>query len=206
LLLAPSVARATANRADSATNPQPLMDLQSLIAATAAGDTLLLEAGRYAPATIDHPLTLRGVGPQAVIDGNQQGVPLRLMAPSISVESLRITGSGRNVSKKESGIWVDRRAADARLVDVRVDSSGFGIWVDKAPRPTITNCRIEGRNDAAGATRFPRDEMASTSRTPQVVSSKTIRCDGAASPSTTCMPTATGLWATRQTAHPSASP
>ncbi|HCV23630.1 MAG TPA: hypothetical protein DGN59_09230, partial [Candidatus Latescibacteria bacterium] len=52
LLLAPSVARATANRADSATNPQPLMDLQSLIAATAAGDTLLLEAGRYAPATI----------------------------------------------------------------------------------------------------------------------------------------------------------
>ena len=149
LLLAPSVARATANRADSATNPQPLMDLQSLIAATAAGDTLLLEAGRYAPATIDHPLTLRGVGPQAVIDGNQQGVPLRLMAPSISVESLRITGSGRNVSKKESGIWVDRRAADARLVDVRVDSSGFGIWVDKAPRPTITNCRIEGRNDAA---------------------------------------------------------
>jgi len=127
----------------------PHIDLQALVDVTLAGDTLQLEAGRYSAASINHSLTLRGRGVATVIDGQGDGTTLRLLAPSIAVESLRVTGSGTSVSKKETAIWIDRTAMDARVTDVRIDSSGFGIWVDKAVRPLITGCDIEGRNDAA---------------------------------------------------------
>ena len=125
------------------------IELQPLIDATATGDTLQLRAGHYTGATIDRSLSVRGQGRGTIIDGDGRGTVLRLEAPSITITHLRVTGSGRNVSKKESGIWVDGSASDATISEVRVDDSGFGIWVNKAVRPLIAECDILGRNDAA---------------------------------------------------------
>ena len=124
------------------------VDLQALVDVCAAGDTLRLDSGRYTGAVVSRPLTLLGRGHATVIDGGGDGSTLTLMAADIRIESLRVTGSGSDVTDKESGIWIDRSAPDARIVGVSVDSSGFGIWADKAPRPLIADCDIEGRTDA----------------------------------------------------------
>lgn len=133
--------------------PQPTgwqpIDLQALVDAASPGDTLQLHAGAYTGAVLDRPLTLRGQGPETVLDGGQSGSTLVLQAPSITVEHLRVTGSGSNVTRKESGVWVDRTAPDARLHLLTVDSRGFGIWVDRASGVTVEKCTINGRDDAA---------------------------------------------------------
>ena len=133
----------------SAATPVAAIDLQGLVDAVAAGDTLRLPPGRYASALIDKPLTLRGEGHDTVIDGGGAGHVLALRAPGITVQNLRVVGSGTNVSRKESGIWVDRRAGAARIDSVRVEGCNFGIWVDAAPTPHISGCDIVGRDDAA---------------------------------------------------------
>ena len=125
------------------------LDLQALVDGAAAGDTLVLQAGHYGRARVDKALTIRGQGIATQIDGNGSGHVLALMAAGISVQSVRVTGSGTDISGKESGIWVDRVADGARIVDVQVDRCGFGIWVDAADEPYIERCRIEGRADAA---------------------------------------------------------
>jgi nitrous oxidase accessory protein len=124
------------------------LDLQALVDRAAAGDTLVLQAGLYGRARVDKALTIRGQGVETQIDGNGSGHVLALLAAGISVQSLRVTGSGTDISGKESGIWVDRVADGARIVDVQVDHCGFGIWVDAADEPHIERCRIEGRADA----------------------------------------------------------
>lgn len=149
LLLCVGLCLLVSGAAAAAPAADATIDLQGLVDATSAGDTLQLGAGRYSSASLDRPLTLRGLGPQTIIDGGDEGTILRLQAPGIVVTQLRVTGSGRNVSRKESGIWVDREAPDAMITGVHIDNSGFGIWVDKADRPSIIDCHILGRNDAA---------------------------------------------------------
>ena len=122
-------------------------DLQGLVHACDPGDTLRLPAGRYTGATLASPLTLVGSGPATIIDGGGRGSALVLKSAGISVSNLRVTGSGTDVTAKESGIWIDRTASDALISKVRIDSCGFGIWADRAPRPLIAACDIEGRED-----------------------------------------------------------
>ncbi len=124
------------------------LDLQALVDAATAGDSLVLPVGHYGSARIDKALAIRGQGVQTVIDGGGSGRVLALLAADISVENLRVTGSGTDISRKESGIWVDRQADGARIVGVQVDSCLFGIWVDAADESHIERCRVEGRDDA----------------------------------------------------------
>ena len=125
------------------------IDLQALIAGTAAGDTLRLAAGRYTAAVVDRPLTLLGRGDDTVIDGGGRGHSLSLKAADITVARLRITGSGTDIDRKESGVWIDRDAPRARLEQLVIEARGFGIWADAATAPRIAGCRITGRDDEA---------------------------------------------------------
>lgn len=125
------------------------VDLQTLIDRAAAGDTLYLEVGRYGSARIDRPLVLVGRGPATVIDAGGSGHTLALMAPDITLRRLRLTGSGTDIDRKESGVWIDRTAPRAHLEDLVIDGCGFGVWADAVKAPRIENCRITGRDDAA---------------------------------------------------------
>jgi nitrous oxidase accessory protein NosD len=101
------------------------LDLQALVDAAAVGDTLDLSIGHYGSARVDKALTIRGQGVGTVVDGGGSGHTLALMAAAISVENLRVTGSGTDVSGKHSGIWVDREADGARIIGVQIDRSYF---------------------------------------------------------------------------------
>ena len=131
----------------AATAPAHSADLQALIDGATAGDTLYLNAARYQSAVIDKALTLIGRGAETVIDGGGRGHVLAVLAPGVELRSLRVIGSGTDVTDKESGIWVDRRAAGVRIAGVQVEECGFGIWVDAATDPEITGCKIVGRTD-----------------------------------------------------------
>ena len=128
--------------------PAQQLDLQMLVDQAAAGDTLYLEAAHYTGAQIDKPLTLIGQGSETVLDAGGSGHALAINAPDCEIRRVRITGSGTDIDRKESGIWVDRRAPRVRLHNVQVEACNFGIWVDAANAPEITHCQIIGRTDA----------------------------------------------------------
>ncbi len=125
------------------------IDLQRLVHEASPGDTLRLLTGRYSSARINKPLTLVGQGAGTVIDGGGSGHCLALLAAGVTVRNLTVSGSGIDVGKKESGIWIDKVAHDARIDSVRVEGCGFGIWANSATRPRITGCHIIGGADAA---------------------------------------------------------
>ena len=131
-----------------AASPAQRINLQTLVDQATAGDTLQLMAARYTSAQIDKPLTLIGQGPETILDAGGSGHTLEINAPDCQIRHLRVTGSGTDIDRKESGIWVDRRAPGVRLHDIQVEACGFGIWVDAARAPKITHCRIVGRTDA----------------------------------------------------------
>jgi nitrous oxidase accessory protein len=133
---------------------EEIVDLQTLIDAAAPGDTLRLGPERYSAAIIDKPLVLIGQerlntkAHQTVIDGGGTGHVLQLQAPDIAVHSLRLVGSGTDIDRKESGVWIDRQAPRASLSDLEIENCGFGIWADAVKSPQIIGCRIIGNNNA----------------------------------------------------------
>lgn len=124
------------------------VNLQRLVQETAAGDTLRLAPGRYSAAVIDRPLVLIGSGAGTVIDGDGRGNVLSLLAPNTTVRNLLVINGGTDVGRKESGIWIDRRATGAHVDSVQIRQCGFGIWVDAAQSPLITACHIVGQEGA----------------------------------------------------------
>ncbi|NKB67086.1 MAG: nitrous oxide reductase family maturation protein NosD [Candidatus Latescibacteria bacterium] len=129
--------------------PQTRIDLQALVNASAAGDTLALKAARYSGAILDRPLTLMGRGPATIIDGGGAGHGLTVEAPDVAIKNLRVIHSGTDVTLEESGIWVDSRAARIEIAQIQIEQCGFGIWIDGAAKPTIVGCQIIGRTDEA---------------------------------------------------------
>lgn len=139
---------ALAQQAQGQAPDRQILDLPALIQATAAGDTLHLPAGRYSAAVIDRPLTLIGSGAGTVSDGDGQGIVLSVQAPNVTVRNVTVLNGGKDVGRKDSGIWIDRSAPGAHVDSVRVQGCGFGIWVDAAQGPRITGCHIVGQEDA----------------------------------------------------------
>lgn len=124
--------------------------LTAALAAAAAGDTLVLAAGRHAgPVVLDRAVTLRGaVG--AMIDGGGRASVLDVTASGTVVEDLEIRGSGRRVLTIDSGVRV-LSAAGVTLRRLRLRDVLYGIYAERA-----ADLRVEG-SDLAGRV-APLDE------------------------------------------------
>jgi len=118
--------------------------LQRAVRAAAPGDTLVIAAGDYrVNLVIDRPLTLQG-RPGAVLDGGGQGNVITIRAPDITVRDLAIVHSGRNLTKMNAGIFVERKSARVRIRGNRLDDVAFGIWLDGSPEARIEHNRVHG--------------------------------------------------------------
>lgn len=143
-----SIALLAALPATAAERPvSPDEDLQSAVRAAAAGDVLVLAAGRHrGPVLIDRTLTLLGE-PGAAIEGSGEGSVVTVEAPDVRIEGLAITNSGTSLDGMDSGVFVARTAPRAAVVGNRFEKNLFGVYLHGAANSVVKDNVFVGRDD-----------------------------------------------------------
>ena len=106
-------------------------DLRAAMAAAAPGDVLELQSGDYpGPVVVDKPLTLQGPADHSArIVGTHQGRTLWVRAADVTVRSLSVTRSGLSLPDMDAGVFLDKTATRARVLDNRVEDNLVGVYV-----------------------------------------------------------------------------
>ena len=119
--------------------------ITAAMAAAHDGDTIVVPAGVHREhVTIDRRVHLAG-RPGAVLDGEDEGTVLRITAPGVEVSGLTIRRSGDGYTTEDAGIRLDH-AADARVVDTRIEDTLFGLFVVQSDRCVIEGATIVGKD------------------------------------------------------------
>jgi nitrous oxidase accessory protein NosD len=129
--------------------------------------TVAVPPGRYdANVTVDAPVTIRGTGPDTVLDGGENGSVVRLRADGAAVTSLTIAGVGPegvhpygevNVSRyrdrtmavygqSDAGVSITG-ANDSLVADVQIRTPASGIVVRYSDGVLVDNVTVRGTDD-----------------------------------------------------------
>lgn len=110
----------------------------------APGDTVHVKAGVYpvVNVAITKALTLMGEK-GAVLDGQQQGYILKLMADDIHVLGFKLINAGRSYTKDFAGVYVSK-VNGFTLAHLEVVDPFFGFLIEKSKNGTIRNNKIYG--------------------------------------------------------------
>jgi len=118
--------------------------LQEIVAEAAPGDVIILQAGDYSgPVVIDKPLVLAGKA-GATVTGNGTGSVVAITAPGVTVRGLRVTGSGMDLTLRDSGIYADKTATGAIIEENTVAGNMFGIYLYGAVDSIARNNKVIG--------------------------------------------------------------
>ena len=129
--------------------------LQDIIDSAMPGDVIILEPGDHVgPITINKPMMLVG-RPGAAVRGNGEGSVIRIEAEDVTVRGLTVSGSGRNLAVRDSGIYADKTATGAIIEDNMVVDNLSGIYlygaVDSVARRNRVIGMKSGRSSEAGS-------------------------------------------------------
>ncbi len=125
--------------------PASMVELQPLIERAQPGDTLYLDGGLYAgPVTIDKTIAIIGKN-WPVIDGRLQGTVIKITAPGVHLQGLKIINSGIDLSEEDAGIALD--APDATIMNNHLEEVLFGIYLRRSHRTVLRNNLIEGKKE-----------------------------------------------------------
>ncbi|MYN12809.1 nitrous oxide reductase family maturation protein NosD [Pusillimonas sp. TS35] len=121
-------------------------DLQAAIAAAAPGDTLRLASGEYrGNIVIDKPIALQGPDDRsATLIGEREGRTIWIKAPDVSVRHLTVRQSGLSLPDMDAGIFLDKTAHRARIVENDIIDNLVGVYVWGPENALVTANRIEG--------------------------------------------------------------
>ena len=120
-------------------------ELADALAGAAAGDEIVLREGRWSgPLVLGKPLTLRGEA-GAVVDGGRRGHVIEVDAPDSVVTGLEITGSGADLNRMDSGVFLTKKAARARVEGNRLTDNLHGVRVQGARDSLVARNTIVGR-------------------------------------------------------------
>jgi len=120
------------------------VNLNAVLSNANAGDTILFSPGRYrVNFHIDKALRLEGE-PGAILDGGEQRDVIRIRAPHVVIQGLRIENSGHNLTDLNAGIFVERQATDVTIQNNYFNQNNFGIWMDFAVRTKVLDNKIHG--------------------------------------------------------------
>jgi nitrous oxidase accessory protein len=129
--------------------------LIAALKAAAPGDTLRLGMGDHAgPVEIDKPLTIKGDG-KALILGNGQGSVITIKAAGVTIEGVRVEGSGAELDQLDAGIKVLVGADRVRLSGNRLTGNLIGIDMQGGRDALIEANTIANRTDLHSAERGP---------------------------------------------------
>jgi len=119
-------------------------ELAERLAAAAEGDTLLLAPGVHpGPVQIDRSLTLRGTG-GAIVDGGGSGTVITVNAPRVRIENLTITGSGRQLSTEDSGVFITPEGDGTVVTGNSLQDNLIGVYLKGPDAAVVSNNRIDG--------------------------------------------------------------
>lgn len=120
-------------------------DLASVLETVRPGDEIVLGAGRWrGPLRLTASVILRGE-PGAVVDGHGGGSVIEIDAPDVVVEALEVTGSGGDLDRMDSGIFMTEKAVRARVAHNTLKDNLHGIRVHGARDSTVDGNTIVGR-------------------------------------------------------------
>jgi nitrous oxidase accessory protein len=121
--------------------------LQERIDAAAPNEAIHIESGVHAGAIkINKPLTLAGET-GAEIRGNGIGNVVAIEADDVTIQGLRITGSGLRLSDDDAAVFVTGNRAT--IENCTIADSLHGIYLKKVSGAQILNNRIQGKTTLA---------------------------------------------------------
>lgn len=126
--------------------------IESAIAASGSGDTIVLHPGVYPESglKVTHSLTLRGEG-NPVIDGRLQGTILSVSADDVAIEGITFKNVGRSFTADHSAIYLSR-CKRFRVCRNTLVNAFFGIHVEKCKSGVVAFNDISGEaTSEAGA-------------------------------------------------------
>jgi nitrous oxidase accessory protein len=142
---------------------QPGESIAAAVAHASAGDTILVERGRYDEhLRIDKPLTLRGVG-RPTISGALNGDTIRITAPGVTIEGMIVTDSGDDLGAQNAGIYIQPGADRATVKDCDIAYNLFGLWIEGVKSPRVEGNLIVGKRDHPSAQRGNGIQLFNTS-------------------------------------------
>jgi nitrous oxidase accessory protein len=122
--------------------------VQAVLDRAAEGDVVTLAAGEHlGQARIDKRLTLEGE-PGAVLVGPRQGSVVTIMAPESVVRGLTIRGSGMDLEKMDSGVFVEKSATRALIEGNRIEGNLYGVYLHGPEDALVTKNTIIGMSEA----------------------------------------------------------
>lgn len=109
----------------------PSESLQAVIDAAQAGDTLELAAGKYiGKIVINKSLILQGQGEYAaIIEGDRTGRTISVAAPDVTIKNLTVTRSGLSLPDMDAGIFLDKTALRAQILNNHILENSVGVYL-----------------------------------------------------------------------------
>jgi nitrous oxidase accessory protein len=110
----------------------------------ADGDTVVLKAGEHrGTLRITRKVTVEGE-PGAVLAGPGKGSVVTVSAPGAVVRGLTIRGSGRDLEKMDSGVFIEKPATGAIVEGNRIEGNLYGVYVHGSPEAVVRGNEIIG--------------------------------------------------------------
>ena len=124
-------------------------DLQAAIDQAQDGDTLRLAAGTYTgKIIINKPLTLEGGDKRdAIIQGDRTGRTITVAAPNVTIKHITVTKSGMSLPNMDAGIFLDKAADAAHIVENNILDNSVGVYLWGAPNAVVERNTIIGNQE-----------------------------------------------------------
>jgi nitrous oxidase accessory protein len=117
---------------------------QQAVDAAHDGDTIVMKSGRYAgPIVIGKRLAIEGE-PGAVVEGNGSGSVITVTSPGVALSGLEVRGSGTDLERMDSGIFLAEEAKGTRVERNRIVGNLFGVYVHGAGDALVRHNTIIG--------------------------------------------------------------
>ena len=122
-------------------------DLQAVLDRAAEGDVIVLRTGEHrAQVRIARKLMLEGE-PGAVVLGPGKGNVITVSAPDAAVRGLVVRGSGRDLERMDSGVFIEKTAARAVVEGNKIEGNLYGVYIHGAPEAVVRGNEITGLRD-----------------------------------------------------------
>lgn len=107
-------------------------------------DTVLVKSGQYVCTNliIDKSITLSGE-PGAILEGQNQGYVLKLLADNITISGFTVMKSGRSYTKDFAAIYA-HQTNGVTILNNQISEAFFGILVEKSKNGLIKGNEVKG--------------------------------------------------------------
>lgn len=124
----------------------PGRNIQDVVDRAAAGDIVTLEKGEHhGSVVLSKPLTLQG-RPGAILTGTGHGHVILVEGKNSIVRGLTVRGTGDDLVNLDSGIYVEKSAADTVVEHNVLEGNLHGIYLHGAPNSIARNNIVIGRS------------------------------------------------------------